>query len=178
MVFDGLFNSTSPHVGIHLHSLSGVNGVLRGSLWKSLKTPDLMWCVYSRQHYCCWLICCLFALLHTCFCFSPFCHISLVWMTLWMKHHVSVFFHVCFRNLITHHRICQGVQMQCLCYLVFSLPPHRWHQSEMLSVGVLETMLAVCFLQQFQSRTHTLLYEAKYKTLAFHFYSIKLNFYA
>lgn len=75
MIRDCLFNSTSPHVGIHLHSLSGVNGVLHGSLWKSLKTPDLMWCVYSRQQYCIWLICCLFCLLYACFCFSSFCHV-------------------------------------------------------------------------------------------------------
>ncbi len=27
MIRDGLFNSTSPHVGIHLRPLSGVNGV-------------------------------------------------------------------------------------------------------------------------------------------------------
>lgn len=64
---------------IPLHHMSGFICVLcqelmeflHGSLWKSLKTPDLMWCVYSRQRYCFWLIC----LLRGCFCFSVFCHI-------------------------------------------------------------------------------------------------------
>lgn len=59
---------------IPLHHMSGFICVLcqelieflHGSLWKSLKTPDPMWCVYSRQHYCFWLIC----LLYRCFCFS------------------------------------------------------------------------------------------------------------
>lgn len=44
MIRDGLFNSTSPHVGIHLRPLSGVNGVFARLALKVFEDtrPDVM----------------------------------------------------------------------------------------------------------------------------------------
>lgn len=75
MIRDGLFNSTSPHVGIHLHSLSGVNGVFARLALKVFEDtrPDVM-CIQPPALLL--LIDLLsFCLLHGCFRFSSFCHI-------------------------------------------------------------------------------------------------------
>ena len=75
MIRDGLFNSTSPHVGIHLHSLSGVNGVFARLALKVFEDtrPDVM-CIQPPALLL--LIDLLsFCLLHGCFHFSSFCHI-------------------------------------------------------------------------------------------------------
>ena len=77
MIRDGLFNSTSPHVGIHLYSLSGVNGVFSRLALKVFEDtrPDVM-CIQPPALLL--LIDLLsFCLLCGCFSFSPFCHIFL-----------------------------------------------------------------------------------------------------
>lgn len=74
MIRDGFFNSTSPHVGIHLHSLSGVNGVFSRLALKVFEDsrPDVM-CIQPPALL---LLIDLwpFCLLSGCFCFS-ICHI-------------------------------------------------------------------------------------------------------
>lgn len=78
---------------IPLHHMSGFICILcqelmeffHGSLWKSLKTPDLMWCVYSRQHYFFWLICCLFVCSMVVFVSLHIVIFSQIWMNFWMK---------------------------------------------------------------------------------------------
>lgn len=75
MVRDGLFNSTSPHIRIHLYSLSGVNGVFSRLALKVFEDtrPDVM-CIQPPALLL--LIDLLsFCLRYSCFCFSPFCHI-------------------------------------------------------------------------------------------------------
>lgn len=94
---------------IPLHHMSGFICILcqelmeflHGSLWKSLKTPNLMWCVYSRQHYCFWLICCLFVCSMVVFVSVHFVIFSHIWIDFWMKYHFS--FLVCmFQELPLH----------------------------------------------------------------------------
>lgn len=75
MIRDSLFNSTSPHVGIHLRPLSGVNGVFARLALKVFEDtrPDVM-CIQPPALLP--LIDLLsFCFLHGCFCFSLFCHI-------------------------------------------------------------------------------------------------------
>ena len=76
MIRDGLFNSTSPHVGIHLRPLSGVNGVFARLALKVFEDtrPDVMCIQPPALLLLIDLLC--FCLFSACFCcFSLFCHI-------------------------------------------------------------------------------------------------------
>lgn len=94
MIRDGLFNSTSPHVGIHLRPLSGVNGVFARLALKVFEdTRSYVMCIQPPALL---LLIDLFALWLFLF-LSILSYFSQIWINFWMNYRVS-YFCVCFRG--------------------------------------------------------------------------------
>lgn len=117
---------------IPLHHMSGFICVLcqelmeflRGALWKSLKTPDLMKCGYSRQQCCFWSICRVFVCSVVVFASLYFCHIlsNLNEFLDW-----NVFPVICVPGAsITHHCAREKQHTGVVCFVLFFSSPMKW----------------------------------------------------
>ena len=118
---------------IPLHHMSGFICVLcqelmeflHGSLWKSLKTPDLMWCVNSRQHSCLWLICCLFICSLVVFVSLYFVIFSLILNEFLDEISCQFFCVYVSGSSFTHHCIHQK-QHRCFLFATFFSLQMKW----------------------------------------------------